>query len=360
MTDQARADRGAGTRSVLVNIQALRALAALMVVVHHLGDMVEAVGIPRRHLEFGALGVDLFFVISGFIMVFTTDRAPTTGGRFMLNRIARIVPLYWLMTLLVFAVALAMPSLLRSTVASPLDLLRSLAFIPYMRADGQMMPVLFLGWSLNYEMFFYAVFAVALAVGRGRHVALSVLVIVALVALGWMVHLSGSTLGFYTNTKMIEFAAGMLLARALPHLPGNRAVAALALAVGCLWLMATPWLFTRSVATLNAAGACTLIVAAVLCAERAGLVLGGRGLVLLGDASYSLYLVHPLVTQAVTALWRRLADASPLAALAAIPLALGLTVVAAVLCYRLVEAPLARAARSLLGARRSAVPAGGL
>jgi exopolysaccharide production protein ExoZ len=349
------------TSGVLTNIQALRALAALLVVLYHLKDMIAAIGIPQHYLAFAALGVDLFFVVSGFIMVFTTDRSPTTGPRFLGNRIARVAPLYWAMTLLVFAIAVIAPSVFRNTDPAPLDLLRSLAFIPYARPDGAMMPLLFLGWSLNYEMFFYVIFAAALMVSRGRHhVLLCVLVIIVLVAIGLTTRVSPSSpFGFYTNSKMLEFAAGMLIARALDRLPSNRTVALFGMAVGLGGLFATPLLFVGVSATLSATVFCSIIVLSALSAERGGSAIRWPLLIVIGDASYSLYLIHPFITQAATKAWQ-VGGGSPGLGMIVLPLAMVAATGAAIIVYRRVEVPLSKAARRLLNVRRQAVPARGL
>ena len=352
----------AETGRVLVNIQALRALAALMVVLYHLKEMGAALGVPPGYLSFAALGVDLFFVISGFIMVFTTDAATTSGTRFLKNRIARVVPLYWVMTLFVFAIGLLAPELLQRTRAVPLDLIRSLFFIPYVRGDGHMWPVLFLGWSLNYEMFFYLVFAVSLGLGGRRwHLPIAVAVIVALVTAGLLFRPEPRTIAsFYVSPKMLEFAAGMLIARIFPLLPGMRFGGMAALVAGFLWLFVTPLFVSSYYATYSALGASSLILLGALAGERGGLVARWPLIILLGDASYSLYLVHPLVTQAIITLWRRIAASDPSYAAPGIVAGLVISAVAGVVCYRLVEKPLSRVARRAIGARRPAVPARGL
>lgn len=334
----------------------------MLVVLHHLKDLVFQLGVSPVHMEFAALGVDLFFVLSGFLMVLITDARPTGAAAFLRNRLARVVPLYWFMTFVVFSIAVLTPELLSSTRASLPDLIRSMLFIPYAREDGKMMPMLFLGWSLNYEMFFYLIFAASLCVSRaGRHVWLTVGVIGAAVTVGLIVAPPPtSLLGFYTNPKMLEFAAGMLIARMFLLAPPSRWLALAGLVVGSAWLVATPMLFVGAPSTFSATGACSVILLSTLTAERAGLVARWPPLVLVGDASYSLYLVHPLITQATVSLWRRLGDSDPIVALAAIPIAMALCIVAAVQCYRRIELPLSTAARSLLGARRRIVSAVGL
>src|SRR5262249_39672775 len=154
--------------ATLDSLQALRAVAALSVVLYHI-DFIGR----------GAFGVDIFFVLSGFIICHVTaaDRQ-----HFLLKRLIRIVPLYWARTLVVCALALAAPRLLQTTSDSWMGLLKSLFFIPYEKESGRVYPVLFLGWTLNYEMFFYVVFSIALALRPALAPLLSAGVLAAFVA----------------------------------------------------------------------------------------------------------------------------------------------------------------------------------
>ena len=145
-----KAGLSADSRSIQ-SVQALRALAALLVVFEHV-DMAKV----------GAFGVDIFFVISGFVIAYVSRT--DTPARFMLKRLFRIIPLYWSATVLVFLVACLAPWALKSTTNDLGDLIKSLLFIPYMKDSGAVQPVLFLGWTLNYEMFFYAIFAVSMVI----------------------------------------------------------------------------------------------------------------------------------------------------------------------------------------------------
>jgi exopolysaccharide production protein ExoZ len=129
----------------LDGLELLRFIAALAVVFYH----IPSIGI-------GHFGVDAFFVISGFVMMLSTSK---TSHQFLLKRIIRIVPLYWLATLGVFAIAVIMPSVLKSTDASLLDLFKSLLFIPFDKNGVGHQPVLAVGWTLNYEIYFYGLFA---------------------------------------------------------------------------------------------------------------------------------------------------------------------------------------------------------
>ena len=128
--------------------------------------------------------MDLFFVISGFVMVWASW---DTFGRwravapFVWRRIVRIVPLYWLLTAATVAVAVAAPGSVSDGVRDGWGYIAaSFAFVPWRRADGFVQPVLRVGWTLNYEMLFYALVACALPLPR--RVALPVL-LAALAAL---------------------------------------------------------------------------------------------------------------------------------------------------------------------------------
>src|SRR3954453_23077189 len=118
-----------------------------------------------------AAGVDVFFVISGFIMVHASARlfgAPDGGRIFLARRVARIVPIYWAVTTLYLAIALAGPEFLNREFLDWPYVVASYLFVPVTRPDGLVQPLYGLGWTLNYELFFYASFAVALAVGPSR------------------------------------------------------------------------------------------------------------------------------------------------------------------------------------------------
>src|SRR5690348_14430150 len=129
--------------SKLHNIQLLRAVAALMVVCIHLDAMFSKLGVLIPDA-----GVDLFFVISGFIMVQVSSN--TLPRMFFARRLIRVVPLYWTMTFLIFICAAIAPSLFVNTSADFISLAKSLLFIPFAKSDvGMAQPLLFVGWTLN-------------------------------------------------------------------------------------------------------------------------------------------------------------------------------------------------------------------
>jgi exopolysaccharide production protein ExoZ len=347
---------------LICNIQALRALAAYMVVFVHLATLFAPLGVSEQQLAVGAVGVDLFFVISGFIMVFTTTGRTVTPLGFLENRIARVVPLYWLLTLAVFALALVWPASLKGTTATAGHLFDSLFFIPYLREDGFARPILFLGWSLNYEMFFYVFYAGGLFLrGAVRRVLVVTALLAALVIIGQLVAFRSVPAIFYTRPVIFEFGLGMLLGIAYPYLTaqGFRLwLWALCLVVGLGLLLIFP-LFVDAGTPINAA-ASAMVVAAALALERSGHALRWTPALRMGDASYSLYLVHPFATQSVGKLASRLGFHTPFWAVIMIVIALAAATVLALLTHRFIEQPLSRWARRLLAAPRRELPARGL
>jgi peptidoglycan/LPS O-acetylase OafA/YrhL len=345
---------------MLLNVQMLRGIAAFLVIFVHLERLAEMAGLPAGSTFFGNCGVDLFFVISGMIMVMTTAGGRQTPMGFLRNRGARILPLYWTVTFAVFAVALLAPNLVQSTSADPVQLLKSLAFVPFARADGAMHPTVFVGWTLNYEMMFYLLFALGMTLpGRGLGLAATGAVMVAVVAAGLALKPHDPVLGFYAQPVVLEFAAGMGLGALLPRLPVSAAWRWPATAVGgaaFALMIADAWLWPQLDRAVIFGLPAVVIVGAAVVAERAGLRAAAGWVQLLGAASYAVYLTHFFCTQVVVKTAERL-HAGPALAWAGVPAAFLLAAVVGVLVHRRVELPLTERARRVLVPPRAPRPA---
>lgn len=326
------------TPAHIAAVQVLRAIAALSVFAFHLASsLVSDFGIAEENFfEIGASGVDIFFVISGFIICYTT-RENQDFRRFVIKRCARIMPLYYLLTLGVFGIALAAPQLLNATTADPLNLLKSLAFIPYMREDSLVYPLLFLGWTLNYEMFFYGLFAVALLTRSNRIFVVAAL-LVAFYGFGLAYEGNSVPLGFYTSGIILEFLWGCLVFLVYdnaPHLLRH---------VRHLWPLAIALLLVQNFYPVDLPQEFSKgLPAALLLASLLTISLGNsataRFFARLGDASYSIYLIHPYVIQAFVKIAVPLLGVS-LPVIAVVSLAsLAATLVASLLLWSLFERP---------------------
>jgi len=277
-------------------IQLLRAVAVTAVVACHTSAL-QALYASRGwsapagfDASVGAAGVDLFFVVSGFLMAgisrfFTHD--PITARAFFARRIERIVPLYWLYTSALLALCLAAPQLLNSYRAELPNVLGSYFFIPVPRSDGLASPLVFVGWTLNLEMAFYLLFGLTLFFTRGSRVAALFAMVCAMALGGALLEPAAWWQKWLLDPLYLEFLYGMLLGYlclkgcALPR-----------------WLAWTFMLGGLALIPLSAYTEATRPLSWGLCALVA--VFGAvsirdrlpRWPLLIGDASYSIYLSH--------------------------------------------------------------------
>lgn len=314
-----------------------------MVVWHHAPQQVPGLDrwFPALLDEFGSSGVDLFFVVSGFIMAMTTRSSGVTPAGFMLRRILRVVPLYWMLTLLMVGCALVMPSLFKTLVVAPDTVVKSLLFIPHFSNSfpEAIWPLLVPGWTLNYEMFFYLVFALCLFLPASFRptalVATMALLVGANHAFG---PFSNAIATVYTSPLLLEFALGVVIgelyASGKLKVPGGAALLAIVLG-GCL-LLAREHLPGMPYLSFAGAG---LVIAGALNAPFASAP--NRWLQTLGDASYSVYLTHIFTLGALRVLWTRLYPFEPSLGTAIVWLSASLTgcIVVGVLCYWWLEKP---------------------
>lgn len=268
----------AAGRPNIASVHALRFFAALAVVVHH---SLTAFPPPLTRVSLGAAGVDVFFVISGLVI----GLSDSTEGplRFAIKRLIRVVPLYWLATL---AYGLARYAMF-GEVPETERILRSLFLIPDFSTTWA--PVYYPGWTLGYELIFYALFGAALAWRPGHVKTLTMLATLALAAAE--IPVPGVPGAVFATRPCIEFAAGLGLAMALPAGIGlGRLSGGLALLLAaCLFAANAHGDDAQRVLVWGVPAA--LLVAGVMAFEPAGFW-RHRLLRLGGDASYALYLVH--------------------------------------------------------------------
>jgi len=348
-------------------VQSLRAIAALLVVFDHTSLPSAGHGLSPR-LPYiasfiGLQGVAIFFIISGFIMAYTANSPDDAGPRaslaksFAIRRIVRVVPLYWFFTLLAAGIVL----LLKLGKFMPVSyLLKSLFFIPYVAKYGTLLmmnPILPMGWTLNYEMVFYALFTAALFLPYRLRIPALVATLAAIVAVGACFYpiLAGakplSEGEFLTSPIILLFGVGATLGwlrlkypdftLKVPGLPWALPL----LALNCF--LANPRTETFPLRS-NAIFWLIDLVIVALC-------IFGRPIRLplleaLGNASYSLYLVHLIPLAICFVLWKLLHFRSPIAFTIACLVASAATALAT---YRWLERPLTRTFARLLESPRT-------
>lgn len=340
-------------KNLIQTVQILRALAALAVVLVH-SQYGAPTGTDTNFFSWSRMpeaGVDLFFVISGFIMMLVSDPA---GGRentpsvFMARRIQRIVPIYWVYTLALAVGALIFPSLLRFTTLTPEIVLKSLFFVPSVHpGNGEIQPLLSVGWTLQYEMAFYLCFAAILSLRLGARVLALAAFFAALMVLAGVAGRETVAMRFLGNPIVFEFVTGMgiywlasrgLVSRlaALPigaaflaaiWLVGSGTAAPLAGLVEHRWVRPIAW----------GAPMALLVYLGVAMREVPGMA--GRALARLGDASYSLYLCHFFVVAALLRVWAAMGFA-PSAAFGTL-VVMPCCIVAGLLSHHFIEKPIA-------------------
>ncbi len=292
----AAAKRVAAPRS-FVTVQALRAVAALLVVAYHAFDMWALRVQPGSAWVNGAAGVDIFFVISGFVMVVSSRRLagePHGWLTFMRYRVVRIVPLYWLLTTLKLALVFFFAGLaLRSSIDID-SVLRSYLFLPVVDSAGHFRPLLPVGWTLTYEFVFYLLFALALAL---RVDVLRVLV-PAFAVIGALALLRGGDWPEWTilfSTIVFEFLFGVVLAKLTVRGWSLQPVLATGVMVaGVALILAVP-AGPENLRVVTWGIPALAIVAGAVSLESRIAALVPAWLRALGDASYSIYLAHGFV-----------------------------------------------------------------
>ena len=336
-------------------MQLLRFVAALLVVVAHATQTYSlrlAGGSGSDYWHFGTIGVDIFFVISGFVMASTSMRLRTglAGARtFLLRRVVRVVPIYWLVTALKILIVLAVPAASLKSIPTIEHVLCSFLFIPHKTLAGEFWPVLPVGWTLNFEMFFYLVFAGVMLFTRYRF--LGVAATFGLILTSELFAPSWDVLEFFRDSLLLEFLFGMAIA----HVARSERWAKLVRQQSFLCATGLTLLMVLALSveghlprglTWGIAAACA--VAMMLIFEE--FVRRSRALapaVTAGDSSYSLYLVHTFTVPGSIVLMGKLGVAwEPLA----VSVAAIASVLAAELTFRAIERPVLRAlSRRILG-----------
>jgi exopolysaccharide production protein ExoZ len=335
---------------MLVYIQILRFFAALAVVAFHAwGIAPDGFKVPESAIAFalsyGGRGVDFFFVISGFIIFYATHSAKLTPAQFLRRRIERIVPLYFFVIAAVTILALALPATFGTPDwYTPRHILKSLAFIAF--TDGEM-PVVYVGWSLEYEMYFYLVAALLMALTRDvwRNI---VMAFSALAIIGRIpgVDTALGNYAFFTDPMILEFVLGVIIGSVFVN--GRVSWPMTVAAAGAIAaLLATDP--ANRVIVSGIPSACLVAAAAFISRWRIDPSWPERALARLGDASYSIYLAQ---VQTVSLASTSIAALIP--AIPPLPLVIvtsGIVVALGLLLNIVVERPLLRLCRRLGGPR---------
>ncbi|SEA24022.1 hypothetical protein SAMN02982996_01213 [Lonsdalea quercina] len=319
-------------------IQYLRGIAAVMVIFAHATTAIYDGGIQNgyRLEDLGTLGVYIFFIISGFIMMKATYKktwSPQEAKTFLIHRFNRVIPPYWFWTTALLALWFAGLAL-KSHHFDMGKILSSYLLLPRIGEDGRINPILSQGWTLIYEMFFYCLFAVCIFFGRKNRIllTLSCCFLLSFLIGKWLPADTGASI-VLTNPILLYFLAGMVIFFVSERLTVKNgfllSAIVLVLYLICRLFQPTwlPVIFYISPIFVVLFSACSL----------EGWT--SRALMLIGDASYSIYLAHGFVTMTLSMLMKKLA-VSDINQTAVIILTTLVSLVFGIVAYRVVEKPL--------------------
>ena len=339
----------------LGNIQALRGIAVLLVIFCHM-QVIERKYSHGAHFlpdwfDYAKASVDLFFVISGFVIATVTHgqfQSLRAARYFFFQRITRIYPPYWLYSAVVLMIWLYYPEMVNSAQGSRVNILASFLLLPQ-----DLLPLLMVGWTLIHEMYFYVVIAMVIPVIPERLFPFWLVLWALMVILGSAYFMTNTDQDYNPAMQValhpftLEFIGGAACALLLNHPLRGHARSIMGLGV-VAFFVATLWLDTND-STLNIEGwrrvfffgiPALLVVHGAAGAEIGGTLFFPKMLQAIGDASYSLYLSHVLVLSAIGRVWAQLNNSGVISHILILVTMLLATLIVALMSYRWVEVPI--------------------
>jgi peptidoglycan/LPS O-acetylase OafA/YrhL len=295
----------------ITTIQLLRGVAASLVVFYHGQHYLAVRGfIPRVEeiYNFGRSGVDVFFVLSGFIMVFITwdsFQKPRASVDFLIRRWIRIIPTYWFYSLVMVFLLLYLPQYFsKGKEFNYAHAIASFLFIPWKNSIGEVNPILSVGWTLNYEMYFYLVFSIVLLFRRDIFIGPLALILLGGVAAGLVFTPTAPVFEYMSSPLLVEFIMGCLIARLYKQGVCIGQGASLYLIGISIIVFVLGILFRPDVPRVILWGIpAAILLAGSVFLEKTGGISLPTIFFSLGDSSYSLYLSHMFSVHLVGKIW---------------------------------------------------------
>ena len=338
---------------MILSIQYLRGIAALLVVLSHIAWKNIQAGGSTMHWwhEAGTFGVDIFFIISGYIMVYITQnmhQKPHTIQIFLKKRFIRIIPLYWFYTLIALAIFIVIPERVNSAGGGT-DILKSFFLLPLASNENYLIGV---GWTLHYEFLFYILFSFGLLLSRKAGNILVASAIIFLVLCSIFIPKEGMNYIFYTffNDIFIEFALGMFLYFLLlkiKHIHWVISLGSIILGILSFYYLHTGGSFT-GIHHIDTGTSAFFICFGMLSLEYFWKKRECKLLTTLGNASYSIYLLHPFILVAVVIISSKLEHILPLTESLLIIVMLISSLVGGYISHIFIEKPLIKGTKKLL------------
>lgn len=347
---------------MIYNIQGLRLLAAFFIVLAHIilfGNEKYSLNQPGldKPADFFMIGVDIFFIISGFIMIHTrsctnsaSENSASTSWikdaiHFFYKRATRIYPVYWLLCLALLPIFFLFPGWINSGADEPTSLFHSFFLIPH-----KSVPLIMVAWTLEYEMFFYLVFALTIGLTVKKQIFTLTCLFAALVLAGIGIPSlqDSAPLALITSSFLLYFIAGMWLAYLYNKLPHSKlAIALVAIALILSIYCASFYKLGEIDRFMHFGCTAILIVTLTLMFERAKII--GRKSIMLwgGNISYSLYLLLVLALSACGRFIAHFIDAGPMLATLFCIASITSSLIGATVLFYLFERPVMKLLRRI-------------
>lgn len=294
---------------MIISVQYLRALASILVVIVHAFELhriyfKKSIGISEKIYMFGGIGVDIFFVISGFIMMYICSKKPLVSFsqflKFFENRVIRIAPLYLLITFFLALSLFIFPSLFNRTKFDFIHLIYSIFFIPYFNSAETWHPILAQGWTLTYEFLFYLLMGISCWLFGKRGVYVCAFFLLINYFFNASLDYSTSLERIFFEPRLIQFSFGIFLGalflsnKILAGVLPNLLVSFLCIILVMYWVINFELVDDIQRAFLW--GVISFLICYFLISNENFLNKFKSNFFLsLGDSSYSLYLTHNIV-----------------------------------------------------------------
>ncbi len=327
----------------LIGLQYLRGIAAVLILIFHLCQYY------RIDINLALVRVDIFFIISGFVMWTSTYNRELDFKAFIMPRLYRIVPLYWLATAAVLAVASIKPLFFSGIPNEANEVVMSLFFIPFHSNwwdESHIWPVLIQGWTLNIEIFFYLIFAAVLASGATLRLHKATIILCTLALIGFAFKPSTAIASIWTSPFLLELLAGLWLGYFYTSGYLNRSKWGWILIVAslsCFMLMQFYGYKAGSLRVLVMGLPTAILICGIVMLEVNRPLPYSRALAFLGDASYSIYLWHSIAITIIGAIGLRFGYSGGVGVIFLVGVC---ALVASLLAYIAIERPLVAMLRS--------------
>ena len=321
---------------MIVSLQYLRALAVFLVLLIHISDKSSQYGTGLLDFRDGRFGVDIFFIISGFVMYYTTlDKKDGFSSikSFLKHRVIRIIPLYWFLTSIALTVYIVTPQYVNHSGGTT-DVLKS--YLLYPTNDRYLLSV---AWTLSYEFYFYIIFSCTFFFSKYR-IPFLVSAILLPVIIGLNIEVSNSSilLNFFTNSLLLEFLFGVFIAKTYKSKYFRKvevSISSLVLFV----LSYTMYLYGYKLGYrgLDLGIPAMFLVIFFLTLEEKIKVYCNKWIMNIGESSYSIYLTHLFLLAAAGLVYKKIDIHSVVAECLFISLMLIGSLLSGYITYHLIE-----------------------